>query len=395
MNPIKVFRIAVREFVSTALTKGFIIGALVVPAVLLTIMPLVVMLAESAKPPAVVGEVAVIDRTGVVAGLLEGRLAPEEIAARQRERLAAAMNMIADVLPEGVADAAGIDLTQLEPTAQSRVYEEMGVPQLRLTLHGPETDEETLQQRIRDQLGVKTARGADRGLLAVAVVDGTAVEPAEDETEFGGYRLLTVPKLDDRTIVEIEGALEWAILERRYEAAGLDRDELDRLSWVASGDVQEVTETGTRKSSLELNMLLPAIPMLLILVGVFTGGQYLLTTTIEEKSSRVVEVLLSSVSAMELMTGKIVGAARRRAQPARDLQLAGLRGPDRVPETRPRGGEHDLVHAAVLLPRLLHVRVAARRDRGGGERPPRGPEPGDAGDDAGDGAVLLVLAGLA
>jgi ABC-2 type transport system permease protein len=37
------------------------------------------------------------------------------------------------------------------------------------------------------------------------------------------------------------------------------------------------------------------------------GGQYLLTTTIEEKSSRVVEVLLSAVSPMQLMTGKILG----------------------------------------------------------------------------------------
>ena len=38
-----------------------------------------------------------------------------------------------------------------------------------------------------------------------------------------------------------------------------------------------------------------------------TGGQYLLTTTVEEKSNRVVEVLLSALSPLELMTGKIIG----------------------------------------------------------------------------------------
>jgi ABC-2 type transport system permease protein len=54
-------------------------------------------------------------------------------------------------------------------------------------------------------------------------------------------------------------------------------------------------------------MLLPAGFMILLLVSVMTGGQYLLTTTIEEKSSRVVEVLLSAVSPMQLMTGKIIG----------------------------------------------------------------------------------------
>ena len=42
-------------------------------------------------------------------------------------------------------------------------------------------------------------------------------------------------------------------------------------------------------------------------MSVLTSGQYLLTTTVEEKSNRVVEVLLSAVSPMELMTGKILG----------------------------------------------------------------------------------------
>ena len=46
---------------ATALTKGFIIGALVVPAVLVAIIPLIGVLAATAKPPAVTGTVLVID----------------------------------------------------------------------------------------------------------------------------------------------------------------------------------------------------------------------------------------------------------------------------------------------------------------------------------------------
>jgi ABC-type Na+ efflux pump permease subunit len=38
-----------------------------------------------------------------------------------------------------------------------------------------------------------------------------------------------------------------------------------------------------------------------------TGGQSLLTSTVEEKSTRVMEVLLSALSPMELLAGKIVG----------------------------------------------------------------------------------------
>src|SRR5213592_1510131 len=56
-----------------------------------------------------------------------------------------------------------------------------------------------------------------------------------------------------------------------------------------------------------MNFLLPMAFMVLLFTSVMVGSQNLLTTTIEEKSSRVVEVLLSAVSPMQLMTGKVLG----------------------------------------------------------------------------------------
>ena len=47
--------------------------------------------------------------------------------------------------------------------------------------------------------------------------------------------------------------------------------------------------------------------VMLMFVGITVLSQYLLTNLIEEKSSRVVEVLLSAVSPFELMSGKILG----------------------------------------------------------------------------------------
>jgi ABC-type Na+ efflux pump permease subunit len=44
-----------------------------------------------------------------------------------------------------------------------------------------------------------------------------------------------------------------------------------------------------------------------MLVAVLSGGQFLLTTMVEEKSSRIIEVLLSAVSPLELLAGKILG----------------------------------------------------------------------------------------
>jgi ABC-type Na+ efflux pump permease subunit len=56
-------------------------------------------------------------------------------------------------------------------------------------------------------------------------------------------------------------------------------------------------------------MLVPMGFMMLLWITVFTSANYLLTTTIEEKGSRVMEVLLSAVSPMELLTGKLLGQA--------------------------------------------------------------------------------------
>jgi ABC-type Na+ efflux pump permease subunit len=52
---------------------------------------------------------------------------------------------------------------------------------------------------------------------------------------------------------------------------------------------------------------LPFILGLMLFMGVMIGGQTLMTSTIEEKSSRVVEILLSAVSPLELMAGKLIG----------------------------------------------------------------------------------------
>ena len=47
----------------------------------------------------------------------------------------------------------------------------------------------------------------------------------------------------------------------------------------------------------------------LLWFAIFTSAQMLLTSTIEEKSARIIEVLLASVSPLQLMVGKLIGVA--------------------------------------------------------------------------------------
>jgi len=53
----------------------------------------------------------------------------------------------------------------------------------------------------------------------------------------------------------------------------------------------------------------PAVFVYILWISVITIAQMLLTNTIEEKSNKIMEVLLSSVSPIQLMAGKIIGIA--------------------------------------------------------------------------------------
>src|SRR5690606_5728088 len=68
-----------------------------------------------------------------------------------------------------------------------------------------------------------------------------------------------------------------------------------------------VTDEAERATVGGLNVMLPFAFMFLLIISVMGSGQALLTTVIEEKSSRVIEVLLSAVSPMQLMAGKLLG----------------------------------------------------------------------------------------
>jgi ABC-2 type transport system permease protein len=98
----------------------------------------------------------------------------------------------------------------------------------------------------------------------------------------------------------------------------LEREQIDPVvaAWIqeplqfelrkvtAAGEAAEVTAQD------RLRQWAPLIFVYLLWISVFSISQMLLTNTVEEKSNRIIEVLLSSVSPVELMAGKIVGIAQ-------------------------------------------------------------------------------------
>lgn len=102
------------------------------------------------------------------------------------------------------------------------------------------------------------------------------------------------------------------VRQRRIAQEGLDPE---IAGWIQDRLDFEERKIGERGGEEEVAMQdkvrqwAPLAFTYLLWIAIFTSAQMLLTSTIEEKSARIIEVLLSSVSAFELMAGKIAGVA--------------------------------------------------------------------------------------
>jgi len=89
--------------------------------------------------------------------------------------------------------------------------------------------------------------------------------------------------------------------------------DLDRILAEVKSDVQittlTLTDEGEKEESAEIYMALSYIMSLLIYMFIFMFGNMVMRGVIEEKSGRIVEVIVSSVKSVELMIGKILGIA--------------------------------------------------------------------------------------
>jgi len=119
---------------------------------------------------------------------------------------------------------------------------------------------------------------------------------------YAGRNTTTVPDMN-----RIGTAVDKAVLSQRLEGTGLTQGRIDSLTRV---DVRlektELTDTGREKSGAGSTILGLIVSFLLYMVLVLYG-QTVLRSVIEEKTTRVAEVVISSVRPEVLLAGKIIG----------------------------------------------------------------------------------------
>jgi ABC-type Na+ efflux pump permease subunit len=298
-----IWMVAARDFTTTVSSKGFLLGLLVMPVLILIVVTAIPRIMNS-QSPQVRGDITVLDPTDRVLPELRKSLNPAAIAARRAEvaRRAATPGTPQPGQPQG-ANAPAAPGAGPVPILNIVAAPAQACPSI-----GPCTAPADISAAVRNLKPALIQKGpAPATQLALVVVHPDAVVRSAPGREYGTYDLYVAKGLDDATEFTIRDGLRSALVSLRLSNTGVDQAEVEAAMRVAPPGSVLVAAAGERNSLRGISHALPFIFGLLLFLGVMSGGQMLMTSTVEEKSSRVVEVLLAAVSPIELMWGKLIG----------------------------------------------------------------------------------------
>ena len=242
--------LAKREYLSRIKTVGFWLGTLALPMIMVAAAFLPALLLSKTETSL---QLVVVDGTGGVGAALEERL---EKSASER---ATPASFEVEVVPlAGGAEAA---------TAQRA--------------------------------------GLDRRVLA-GEIDAwlwvTEESLAEDQLEYHAESVSNFV-----TLAIIERAAAEVVRRARFRHAGLDAERVAELSRSVGLETVRVSEGGSRSEGAEAGMIFAYVLFFLLYMVLILYGAQVLNGVLEEKTSRVVEVVVSTVRPFELMMGKLIG----------------------------------------------------------------------------------------
>ena len=102
--------------------------------------------------------------------------------------------------------------------------------------------------------------------------------------------------------------LNQLVIEQRMLNQKIDISIVGQLSRKIEFETYELDELGEATEGDELSsFLIPYLFLMILFMTVFMSGQLLLRSVMEERTSRTIEILLSSVTPNQIMRGKILG----------------------------------------------------------------------------------------
>lgn len=161
------------------------------------------------------------------------------------------------------------------------------------------TDKITFKYLEQDSLQARKSfeQSKDYALLVI---------PAIDISNPVGFRMIGKQNISLDVENYLRSELERIIREERMTAMGIKQEDLEKTK----AKVRITTETQEGKESNSgVVYAVSFLAATLVYMSVFLYGVQVMRSVIEEKTNRIVEVIISSVKPIELMLGKIIGVA--------------------------------------------------------------------------------------
>ena len=248
-----------REYLERVRTKWFIIATLLGPVFFGTIMVLPGFLAVRGMREAVVGNVRIVDATGTDLG--------ERILAR---------------LTAGIPR----DISSPTPTAGDSAS---GLVLENVAYVDVAAREEALIPLVQAEQ-----------LMGYLILDSATIRG--ESARYAGRNASSVGENE-----RLENAVRAALLAYRAEAAGLSPEQAATITQARPQlRTERITERGKGGSGLA-SAIFGFIIAFLLYMSIILYGQNILRGVLEEKTTRVAEVVVSSVSPGKLLAGKVIG----------------------------------------------------------------------------------------
>jgi ABC-2 type transport system permease protein len=165
--------------------------------------------------------------------------------------------------------------------------------QLARTLEQPQSD-----QTARDELADQVRRGLLDCYLVVPkeVLEGKAVE---FHTQNPG---------DFQAEAAIRGAVDHAVISRRLSNRGVQIDNLNELVRRVDFTMVKIGKAGESEEKGQ-TLIMAVVVVMVLYITLLVYGVATMRSVLEEKTTRVVEILASSARPFQMLAGKILGVA--------------------------------------------------------------------------------------
>ena len=125
------------------------------------------------------------------------------------------------------------------------------------------------------------------------------------ETGRAEYR---ASNLSIQTIEQLQRALGRLVVKERLESKGVNPGVVDWAQIPITLDQRKIARGRTTTESAGQSLVMAYITAILLFMAILLYGVNVMSSVLEEKTTRIVEVLVSSLRPFQLMIGKVVGA---------------------------------------------------------------------------------------